>query len=159
MRTDDFSGAPDIGRAGAMFVGGTRCTSPMAWARHARPHRAMVAALRRMRGYRGHRTYWQPPFTLGTIAWFDTVEDLMRFARSGAHRELLAWVVEGTGNGTGGWIRVYAAQPQGYTNGVWRAEGHEMAHIDTFTPIGREAQGPPVRRGPRSRSRTGDPQG
>lgn len=151
MRTTDFSQAPRIAQAGAMFVGGTRYTGPLAWARHARRYRAMVAQMRRTRGYCGHRTYWQPPFTLGTIAWFDTVDDLMLFARSGVHRELMEWVVDATRNATGGWIRVYTAQEEGYTNGVWRAEGNEMAHIATFTPVGRETQGPPVRRQTRAR--------
>lgn len=157
MRTDDFSRAPDIAQAGAMFVGGTRYTSPLAWARHARSYRTMIKVMTRMRGYRGHRTYWQPPWTLGTIAWFDTVDDLMLFARSGVHRELMEWVVDGTRNATGGWIRVYVAQDQGYTNGVWRAESHQMAHIETFTPVGRETQGPPVRRRPRRAPRPDDP--
>lgn len=145
MRTDDFSAAPDIARAGAMFVGGTRYTSPAAWLRHARRYRVMVGEMTRMRGYRGHRTYWEPPFTLGTIAWFDTMDDLMLFARTGTHRELMDWVVDRR-NATGGWIRVYTAEPSGYTNGVWRAEGDVMRNIDTFTPIGREKVGPPVRR-------------
>ncbi|MCK0112099.1 DUF4188 domain-containing protein [Ornithinimicrobium sp. F0845] len=144
MRTQDFSRAPDIAQAGVMFVGGTRYTSPAAWLRHAGRYRTMITEMKRMRGYRGHRTYWQPPFTLGTIAWFDTMDDLMLFARTGTHRELMAWVTDGTRNATGGWIRVYTADPHGYTNGVWRAEGNVMRNIDTFTPIAKEQVGPPV---------------
>ena len=146
MRTQDFSQAPDIAQAGVMFVGGTRYTSPAAWLRHAGRYRTMIAEMKRMRGYRGHRTYWQPPFTLGTIAWFDTMDDLMLFARTGTHRELMAWVTDGTRNATGGWIRIYTADPHGYTNGVWRAEGNVMQNIETFTPIGKEQVGPPVER-------------
>lgn len=146
MRTTDFSRAPDIARAGVMFVGGTRYTSPGAWLRHAGRYRTMIGEMKRMKGYRGHRTYWQPPFTLGTIAWFDTMDDLMRFARTGTHRELMDWVVDGTKNATGGWIRVYTAHESGYTNGVWRAEDQEMRNIETFTPIGHEEVGPPVQR-------------
>lgn len=152
MRTTDFSKAPDIARAGVMFVGGTRYTSPAAWLRHAGRYRTMIGQMKRMKGYRGHRTYWQPPFTLGTIAWFDTMADLMRFARTGAHRELMDWVVDGTRNATGGWIRVYSAHDSGYTNGVWRAEENVMANIETFTPVGREEVGPPVQRARRTRS-------
>lgn len=152
MRTSDFSQAPDIAQAGAMFAGGTRYTGPGAWLRHARPYRQMIGQMKRMPGYRGHRTYWQPPWTLGTVAWFDTVDDLMRFARTGVHRELMAWVTDGTRNATGGWIRVYTAQESGYTNGVWRAEGNEMGYIERFTPIGKEIQGPPVKRQPRRRT-------
>lgn len=151
MRTQDFSRAPDIAQAGAMFAGGTRYTGPAAWARHARRYRTMVGEMKRMPGYRGHHTYWQPPFTLGTIAWFDTMDDLLRFARTGTHRELMDWVVDGTRNATGGWIRVYTAEVSGYTNGVWRAEDQQMRNIETFTPVGTETTGPPVRRVRRGR--------
>jgi hypothetical protein len=146
MRTTDFSRAPRVAQAGAMFVGGTRYTSPSAWARHAGRYRTMIGQMKRMRGYCGHRTYWEPPFTLGTIGWFETVDDLMLFARSGVHRDLMDWVVDGTRNATGGWIRIYAAETSGYSNGVWRAEGNVMQNIETFTPIGKEKTGPPVHR-------------
>lgn len=149
MRTDDFSRAPRIAQAGAMFVGGTRYTGPLAWARHARRYRVMIGQMRRFRGYCGHRTYYQRPWTLGTVAWFETMDDLMLFARTGMHRELMDWVVDRR-NATGGWIRVYEASPHGYSNGVWRAEGDEMATIERFTPIRRETQGPPVARRPRA---------
>lgn len=149
MRTDDFSKAPRIAQGEAMFVGGTRYTSPLAWLRHARRYRVMIKQMQRFRGYCGHRTYWQRPWTLGTVAWFETTDDLMLFARSGVHRELMAWVVERR-NATGGWIRIYTASPHGYANGVWRAEGDELAHIERFTPIGRETEGPLVRRGKRA---------
>lgn len=148
MRTDDFSRAPRIAQAGAMFVGGTRYTGPVAWARHARRYRLMIKQMQRFRGYCGHRTYWQPPWTLGTVAWFETMDDLMLFARSGVHRELMGWVVDRR-NSTAGWIRVYEASPHGYSNGVWRAEGDEMAHIEHFTPVKNEKHGPPVVRRPR----------
>jgi len=145
VRTDDFSKAPRIGQAGAMFVGGTRYTSPIAWLRHAGRYRKMISQMKRFRGYCGHRTYWQRPWTLGTVAWFESTEDLMRFARSGVHRDLMAWVVDPR-NASGGWIRIYAASPHGYANGVWRAEGDVLEHIERFTPVGREVEGPLVRR-------------
>lgn len=154
MRTDDFSRAPRIAQAGAMFVGGTRYTGPLAWARHARRYRTMIRQMERFRGYCGHRTYWQPPWTLGTVAWFETMDDLMLFARTGVHRELMEWVVDRK-HATGGWIRVYEASPHGYSNGVWRAEGDVMATIETFTPIGREVEGPPVVRRRRTASGAG----
>ena len=142
MRTDDFSRAPRIAQAGAMFVGGTRCTSPLAWLRHARRHRRMIGQMERFRGYCGHRTYWQPPWTLGTVAWFETMDDLVLFARTGLHRELMEWA-DGR-DATGGRIRVYEANTHGYSNGVWRAEGDVMANIEHFTPVRGETQGPPV---------------
>ena len=145
MRTEDFSSAPRIAQAEAMFVGGTRYTSPLAWLRHAGRNRKMISQMKRSSGYCGHRTYWQRPWTLGTIAWFESTDDLMRFARSGAHRELMAWVVERR-SATGGWIRIYNASSSGYSTGVWRAEGDVLEHIERFTPVGRETEGPPVRR-------------
>ncbi|MFC4554573.1 DUF4188 domain-containing protein [Georgenia faecalis] len=148
MRTDDFSQAPPIGQAQAMFVSGTRLSSPRAWLRHARAHAALAARMRTAPGYRGHRRYWQPPATLGTIGWFATEEDLLRFARTGAHRGLADWAA-GRSAATGSWVRVYAAETSGYTNGVWRAEGDVMAHIERFTPVGGETVGPPVRRAAR----------
>ena len=36
---------------------------------------------------------------------------------------------------------VVKAEPDGYTNGIWRAEGNVMAHIETYSPI-RGDQGP-----------------
>ena len=87
------------------------------------------------------------PFTLGTIAFFSDRDALLTFARSRHHRHLMCWVTDhGTRNATGGYIRLYAAEPDGYSNGVWRAEGPMMAHIPTFTPLAREAEGPPVHR-------------
>lgn len=143
MRTDDFSRAPRIARAGAMFVGVTRCAGPLAWARHVAHHRTTVAALRRDGGCCAHRTFWQAPWTVGVVGWFDTMDDLLRLARTGAHRGLEDWAL-GRPGATGGWVRVYEAGPHGYSNGVWRAEGDVMATIEHFTPVRRETQGPPV---------------
>lgn len=93
--------------AGAIFVGATRYTSPLAWLRIAPRWNAMIRDLRRMPGYVHHQVYWDPPFTLGTIGYFATREDLMVFARSEVHRGLMQWVTDGTDNATGGYIRVY----------------------------------------------------
>lgn len=106
-------------QAGAVFVGATRYASPLAWARLGPRWRRMVGQMRRMPGYVHHQVYFDPPFTLGTIGYFATREDLLRFARSGEHRELMQWVTDGTDNATGGYIRVYelsgrdGADPQG----------------------------------------------
>jgi len=43
----------------------------------------------------------------------------------------------------------YTADEGGYSNGIWRAEGNAMAHIETFTPLSSETAGPPVHRQPR----------
>lgn len=146
MRTRDFSRAPAPARAGAMFVGATRYRGPLAILRLWPVWIRMVRDLKRMSGYRWHTVYWEFPFTLGTIAFFADRDAMLRFARSRHHRRLMMWVTDGTRHATGGYIRLYTADPDGYTNGVWRAESTEMAHIPTFTPVSGEATGPAVRR-------------
>jgi hypothetical protein len=147
MRTDDFSAAPAIGRATAMFVGATRYRGPVSVLRLFPKWLRLVRQMKRMRGYRWHRVYWQFPFTLGTIAFFSDRDALLKLARSKAHRELMCWVADaGTRNASGGYIRLYNAEPGGYANGVWRAEEAVMAHVEVFTPLSTEAAGPPVHR-------------
>lgn len=107
--------APDTAAhedAGAVFVGATRYTGPFAWLRLARKWFAMVEQMRRLPGYRGHGVYYERPWTLGTVGFFTSHDDLMLFARSGEHRALMHWVVGGDRpgdrrNATGGYIRVY----------------------------------------------------
>ena len=148
MRTSDFSAAPPVGQATAMFVGATRYRGPRSILTLTRSWFRMVRTMRRMDGYRWHTIYWQFPFTLGTIAFFADRDALLKFARSRAHRDLMCWVTDhGTRNATGGYIRLYNAEEQGYTNGVWRAEDPTvMAHIESFTPLTSESTGPPVHR-------------
>ncbi|MEE6271782.1 hypothetical protein [Georgenia wangjunii] len=95
--------------ATAVFVGATRYRSPLAWLRLAPRWFAMVRQLKRMPGYVHHQVYYEPPFTLGTIGFFATRDDLLRFSRTGAHRELMGWAVDGTRNATGGYIRLYGS--------------------------------------------------
>ncbi|MCC5575714.1 MULTISPECIES: hypothetical protein [Microtetraspora] len=145
MRTTDFSGAPPQARATAMFVGATRYRGPLSIITLSLTWFRLVRDMKRMRGYCWHKVYWEFPFTLGTLAFFTDRDAMMLFARSRHHRKLMRWVTEGTKNATGGYIRVYNAEPEGYSNGVWRAEGNTMAHIPTFTPLSSEETGPPVR--------------
>lgn len=98
--------------AGAVFVGATRYTGPLAWMRLAPRWWRLVRQLRRMPGYVGHRVYYEPPFTLGTLGFFATRDDLLRFARTGEHRELMEWVVGGP-PATGGYIRIYHQHERG----------------------------------------------
>jgi hypothetical protein len=142
MRTTDFSRVPAQGQATAMFLGATRYRSPLSILAMGRDWYRMVADMKRMRGYCWHKVYWQFPLTLGTVAFFTDRDALLRFARTRHHRRLMVWLTDGTQNATGGFIRLYAAEPDGYSNGIWRAEGNEMAHITTFTPLSSE-------RGPR----------
>jgi hypothetical protein len=144
MRTSDFSKAPPQAQATAMFVGATRYRSPLSILTLSLTWFRMVRDMKRMRGYCWHKVYWEPPLTLGTIAFFSDRDALLRFARSRHHRKLMVWVTDGTKNATGGYIRLYGAEPEGYSNGMWRAEGNRMAHIPTFTPLSSEDHGPPV---------------
>jgi hypothetical protein len=147
MRTDDFSAAPPMGQATAMFVGGTRYRGPMSLIRLLPRWVRLVRQMKRMRGYCWHTVYWRFPFTFGTIALFRDRDALLRFARGSAHRDLMCWVSDdGTRIATGGFIRFFDAAPHGYTNGAWRVEDDSMAHTDTFSPLSREAAGPPVHR-------------
>ncbi len=144
MRTRDFSRAPAQARAGAMFIGATRYSNPLVLLRLAPAWFRMVRDMRRMSGYCWHTVYWQFPLTLGTIAFFTDRDAMLRFARTRQHRRLMVWLTDGTRNATAGFIRLYTAAPDGYSNGTWRAEGPEMGHIATFTPIGAESTGPEV---------------
>jgi len=144
MRTNDFSKAPPQGQATAMFVGATRYRGPLSILMLSFTWYRMLAVLRRMRGYCWHKVYWEFPFTLGTLAFFTDRDAMLRFARSRYHRKLMIWVTDGTRHATGGYIRLYIAEPGGYSNGVWRAEANMMAHIPTFTPLAGEELGPPV---------------
>jgi hypothetical protein len=144
MRTTDFTNAPPQAQATAMFVGATRYRGPLSIVVLSFTWYRMLADLRRMRGYCWHKVYWEFPFTLGTLAFFTDRDAMLRFARSRYHRKLMIWVTDGTKHATGGYIRLYHAEPGGYSNGVWRAEANTMAHIPTFTPLASEEHGPPV---------------
>jgi len=144
MRTTDFSKAPPQGQATAMFVGATRYRGPVSILVLSFTWYRMLADLKRMRGYCWHKVYWEFPFTLGTLAFFTDRDAMLRFARSRYHRKLMVWVTDGTKNATGGYIRLYHAEPGGYSNGVWRAEANTMGHIPAFTPLAGEELGPPV---------------
>ena len=146
MRTTDFSKAPPQANAGAMFVGATKYKGIHAWIRLTFTWIRMVKLMQQLPGYRWHKVYWEFPFTLGTIAMFEDQDAMMRFARSKEHRKLMRWITAGEKNADGGYIRVFIAKDEGYTNGVWRAEPGEqyMQHIERFTAVADEAQGPYV---------------
>jgi hypothetical protein len=144
MRTTDFSRAPAIGQAGAQFVGGTSFTGLRAVVGLARRWFPLVRRMQRSSGYRGHKIWYSFPFTIGTIAFFATRDDLLAFARTPEHAEIMRWVMR-PGNARGGFIRLFEAQPSGYSSGIWRAEqGHELRAINQFTAMRGEAIGPPV---------------
>ena len=106
----------------AMFIGATRYRGPRALAILSRTWYPMIARMRTMRGYVWHTVYWEPPFTLGTLAFFATADDLLAFARLPAHRHLMQWITRGTRNGTGGYIRLHVAPESGGGRGDERGE-------------------------------------
>lgn len=152
MRTRDFSAAPIQAQATAMFIGATRYRGPRALVHLARVWFPMVRNMRRADGYCWHRVWWEPPLTLGTIAFFRDRDSLLAFARSQHHHGLMRWVCDGTRNATGGWIRLYTADATGYSNGIWRAEQNIMRHIPRFTPMAGEQRGPWVLDPPQART-------
>ncbi|RFA12429.1 hypothetical protein B7R22_14955 [Subtercola boreus] len=95
--------------ARAMFIGATKYRGPRALVQLSRTWYPMVARMQTLRGYVWHTVYWEPPFTLGTLAFFATRDDLLSFARLPAHRTLMQWITRGTRNGTGGYIRLHLA--------------------------------------------------
>jgi hypothetical protein len=118
-----------------MFTGATRYNGLRDWLILARRWGPFVKRMKAMPGYCWHKVYWEPPFTLGTLAYFETREDLLRMARTPEHRHLMRWVTGGTEHATAGFIRLFVADAHGYTNGIWRAEDQSMDHIETYTPL------------------------
>ena len=144
MRTKDFSKAPPIAQATAMFVGATSYKGIFSTLYLFRTWFKMVRAMQSWPGYCRHFIWYDFPFTLGTIAFFKNKDSMLQFARSKFHQELMIWVTDGDKNADGGFIRLYQAEEDGYSNGKWRAEGNMMKHIERFTSLGQEKQGPLV---------------
>lgn len=141
MRTKDFSRAPRRAQAGALFIGSTRYNGLRQWITLYRTWRPFVKRMTATDGYCWHKVYWEPPYTLGTIACFETKDDLLRIARTPEHRKLMQWVANGsTDQATAGFIRLFDADPDGYTSGIWRAEDAAMTHIEEFTRTAGEAR-------------------
>lgn len=143
MRTADFSSAPPVGQATAMFVGGTCFSGPLAVVQLLRRWSPLVRRMKHSPGYRGHYVWYRFPFTFGTTAFFADLEALLLFARSREHAAIMRWVME-PGNARGGFIRLYEAHAQGYSSGIWRAEGNVMRAIDRFTKLAGEPEAPTV---------------
>lgn len=97
----------------ALFVGATKYNGPHSWLVLARTWYPMLSKMRRLSGYVWHTVYWPGSFTLGTIAFFETRDDLLVFARTPEHRHLMQWIVGGTQWATGGYIRILIAEDEG----------------------------------------------
>ena len=71
---------------------------------------------------------------------FATHDDLLAYARTPEHREIMKWLV-GSGKDSparGGFIRILTADEWGYTNGEFRAEDGHLGMIDEFTKLSTE---------------------
>ena len=144
MRTADFSSAPALAQAKVEFVGAISFTGPGAILRLAPNWIRMMRRLRRSPGYCGMRLTYGFPFTMGQMVFFTDRDALLAFARTPEHARLMAWTAQPR-NARNGFIRIYDAEPGGYSNGGWRAEGpHEVGVIKRFRPIGGEQRGPLV---------------
>ncbi|GGA65807.1 hypothetical protein GCM10011490_15570 [Pseudoclavibacter endophyticus] len=97
---------------GSMFLGATRYRHPIAWLVTNRYWWTMTAKMARMSGSVWHGVYWEPPWTLGTLATYRTRDDMLRFARMPEHRHLMQWIVQDTVNANAGFIRLYATREE-----------------------------------------------
>ena len=93
----------------AMFLGATKYTGPLALIALSRIYYPMIRRMVTMRGYVWFTTYYEFPFTLGTLAFFERKDDLLAFARMPGHRHLMQWITKDTRNGTAGFIRLHTA--------------------------------------------------
>ncbi|GAB95555.1 hypothetical protein BJY21_001093 [Kineosphaera limosa] len=158
MRTTDFSAAPRLAQAEAMLAGGQRYASVRMLASALPRWRRLIGDLRRAPGYCAHRLYVERPRTVGLLAWFDTTEELQHALQGSEHEWFTHNSVGSAAAGaasrgvTERFMRIFAADPHGYSNGVWRAEDQRMAHEERFTPLSTERQAPKVRRSARLRS-------
>lgn len=119
MRTDDFCAAPPLARGGAMVT----IEAPEAGRGTARWALRARSLLRRRRGLVRRAVLLDRARPRGLIAWF-------------ADAEQADAAVAALGRGPGhGRVPTHLAQPHGYSNGVWRAEGNVMAHIPRFSRL------------------------
>ncbi|QQB12982.1 hypothetical protein [Brevibacterium casei] len=140
MRSNDFSLAPPQARAESFFLGANRYRNPLSMLGQVRRWPKLAKALRRAPGYLWHRSYYEFPDRIGLLVAFATRDDLMRFARTPEHVEIMHWLV-GAGDSSparGGFIRLLDAEEWGYTNGEFRAEDRRLGMIETFTPTSEE---------------------
>lgn len=147
MRTRDFSAAPPQGQGNALFLGCNEYKSVWVMADQVRRWAKLARALKRVPGYLWHRSYYEFPKRIGLVVVFQSREDLMRFARTQEHHEIMHWLV-GKGDNSpakGGFIRIHEANEWGYSNGIFRAEDGRTGMIDHFTEVGDEATAPSTR--------------
>lgn len=131
MRTRDFSAAPPLARAAAMLTlvppgGGYAAAASPRW---------LLRVRRRVGGVPGlvRREWLRPgPRPAGLVAFFEEV----------AQAEAALAAVDAAGIAVQ--AQLHEAHPKGYSNGVWRAEGNEMDHIERFSRLEGETRPPRV---------------
>lgn len=136
MRTRDFSAAPPLARAGAMITvvppgGGYGEAASPRWLHQVR------GCVRRAPGLVRREWLQRPGIprgvrACGVVAFFDEAAHAEQ-ALAALHEAGIAFQVQ-----------VHLAHPKGYSNGVWRAEGNEMAHIERFSRLEGETRPPLV---------------
>ncbi|GGF28595.1 hypothetical protein [Subtercola lobariae] len=127
MRTTDFSKAPAQARAGALLVVelGDAAAAVGPSGDSGATDRALVKQLTSAAGAVWHKKYRRGGGVTGVMVFFGqprAAED----ARATLDRASCS-------------VRLLVAEQSGYSNGVWRAEGNVMAHIEHFTPTSVEA--------------------
>lgn len=126
MRTRDFSRTPPLGRAEALVVTDrVRTAGAAPGLVRQRRFRERVTGPTAAGSGPGRGARLRGVRRRGVLAFFVTEADARRFAAGLAGR---------------GFAHVYVAEPEGYSNGVWRAEDRRMAHVERFTPLSGEAR-------------------
>jgi hypothetical protein len=143
MKTTDLSKVPRWGRGNAVFIGATEYSGIRPLVSHLPKWIRLRRRLKQMPGFCGHFVYYRFPYTFGQVVVFEEMDQMLRFARSKLHRELMAWIVEGDGkHAKAGFIRLYDARPGGsYANGLWSNED-ARGYDERFTALSTEDQGP-----------------
>jgi len=142
VKTTDLSKAPRDARAGAVFVGATEYTGVRALVEQLPTFLRLRRPLKRAPGFCGYHITYRFPYTFGQIVLFEEMDQLLRFARSKDHRELMRWVTDGDRNARAVFIRLYETHPGGsYANGAWSADG-AAGYDERFTALSTEEEGP-----------------
>ena len=131
MRTRDFTAAPPLARARAMVTvvppgGGYAAAASPRWLLRVRRRLGTAPGLVR-------REWLRPgPRPAGMVAFFEQV----------AQAEEAVAALQSAGIAVQ--VQLHEAHPKGYSNGVWRAEGHQMEHIERFSRLEGETRPPRV---------------
>ena len=149
MKTNDLSKLPRYGKANAVFVGASEYTGVRALLQQMPKWFQLRRRLKAAPGFCGIYVYYKFPFTFGQVVLFETMDQMLRFARNKLHRELMAWITEHDGREgerqSAGFVRLYEAVPDGaYANGAWSADG-AAGYDERFSALSTEEQGPPVK--------------